>query len=377
MNRASNRVQAKQSKQIVHLARRYSPMIGGVEKHLENLNQELIRRGHKVVVITEQTNSDLKKFEVVGGVKIYRLPVSSEAESGAKIAPSNFLAKLKFKIKLWQSIWGIRKILRTADYIQIHDVFFWILPFWVFIFRKVHITFHGYEGNNRPKRIQVFWHRLAAKLTRNNLCIGGFHQKWFGVVPGAISFGAAKLLKRNNQIKITDSPKKLVYIGRLQADTGILIYLKGFKNIQESRNDLSDLTLDIYGDGPQRIQAEEFALKNKLNVRFYGFVADAEKLLPQYDLVFAAGYLAIIESFAAGKPVVAYYDNELKKDYLILSPFKDWLALAESPRDIANAVLDFHPDKTLNQLKVAQNWAQAQTWSKMADLYEKIWHEKS
>lgn len=352
-------------------------MIGGVEKHLENLNQELIKRGYKVAVITEQTNPDLKKFEVMGGVKIYRLPVNSEAESEAKTAPSNFLAKLKFKIRLWQSIWDIRRILRTADYIQIHDVFFWILPFWVFIFKRVHITFHGYEGNNRPKRTQVFWHRLAAKLTRNNLCIGGFHQKWFGVVPGAISFGAAKLLKQKKQFQITNNPKKLVYIGRLQAGTGILAYLKGFKNIQKSRDDFSDLTLDIYGDGPQRIQAEEFVLKNKLSVRFYGFVADVEELLPRYDLVFAAGYLAIIESFAAGKPVIAYYDTELKKDYLTLSPFKDWLVLADSPRNIAGAVLNFHPEKTKGQLKAAQNWARAQTWSKMADLYEKIWHETS
>ena len=36
---------------IVYLARLYKPHVGGVEKHVENLSQELVKKGHKPIEI--------------------------------------------------------------------------------------------------------------------------------------------------------------------------------------------------------------------------------------------------------------------------------------------------------------------------------------
>lgn len=359
MTRVSNREQVKT---IVHLARRYSPMIGGVEKHLARLNCELIERGYNVSVITERTKSDLVDFEILDKVSIYRLSISSEDTS------NNFISKLKFKFKLWWSLWQKREILSSADHIHIHDVFFWILPFWVFFFRKVHITFHGYEGNNVPKRTQVLWHRLAGQITRNNLCIGGFHQKWFRVIPSEVSFGAVDNQVKNSQQNFSKTNfKKFIFAGRLERDTGILAYLSAFKIIQEKNPSAS---LEIFGDGELKSELENYIYRHNLNVQLRGFQKNIEKLLPNFDAVFASGYLTILEAMVSGKPIFAYYQSDLKKDYLTLTPFSNWIAIADSPRQIANHVESFK----FAHLAEGQKWAKQQTWSKMADVYEKIWY---
>ena len=53
------------------------------------------------------------------------------------------------------------------------------------------MTFHGYEGFEAPNWKQIFWHKLAAWLTKGNICIGDFHKKWYGVKPDFVSYGAA------------------------------------------------------------------------------------------------------------------------------------------------------------------------------------------
>lgn len=377
MKRASNR---EKKIKVVHLARRYAPMIGGVEKHVTELNNELLKRDYKLTVICEQSKPELETFEIVDDVVVCRLPVCSEN------AGSNFLEKLKFKLKLWRSLWSLRAVLFSADIIQIHDVFFWIMPFWVFIYKKLHITFHGYKGNNKSYRIQAFWYQLASRLTRSNLCIGGFHKKWFGISADESSFGAVEfegLDKSHRPLanslatnKITQkshfSKRKVAFVGRLELDTGISSYLQAWKIIQKTH---PKVQLDIYGDGQLMEQSKQFASQNNLRVNFHGFSKNLEKILPAYDLIFTSGYLAIIESLVLGKPVIAYYGTEIKKDYLTLTPFAKWIDTVDSPESIASTTQAFFKNPPVKKLLQAQKWAQAQTWSALADVYEQLWHK--
>lgn len=156
---------------ILFLCRLYYPHVGGVEKHVEKISNILSRK-HQIKIITEKYDASLKDYEKINGIEIYRLP------------PGN-----KWAIWKWMKV--NKHLLKWADIIHVHDVYFWILPFRLRNWRaKTYITFHGYEGNDAPNIKQIFWHKVNKWLTRGNICIGDFHKKWYHVTPDIVSYGA-------------------------------------------------------------------------------------------------------------------------------------------------------------------------------------------
>lgn len=63
---------------LLHVTQRYLPAIGGAEKHIADLSEELVRRGHEVDVFTSRAldfhtwKNELPPFESLNGVDVYR-----------------------------------------------------------------------------------------------------------------------------------------------------------------------------------------------------------------------------------------------------------------------------------------------------------------
>lgn len=333
---------------VVFLARRFSPHVGGVEKHLAELAAELSQR-HTITIVTEQYDKVLPlEDQALTTLRIERIPLRRQQTN---------------KWDIWR--WWLTHftILRNADVIHVHDVFFWLLPFLLFIpKKKLFITFHGYEGNRAPNWRQRFWHQLAAWCCAGSIGIGGFHEKWYGVRPTITSYGAV-----SQRLPALESQRNgdLIFLGRLSEDTGIRTYLLGLAELKKQG---INRHLDVYGDGPLRTECEGIALANHLSVRFRGFVPGASRLLPQYKVALVSRHLAILETLAAGVPIIAAWDTNIKHDYLTLAPFARWISIAHTPQDVTAALKNVPlPDSC------SQAWAQTQTWEKLAAQYELLW----
>ena len=51
---------------IVFLARRFYPLIGGVEKHVMEISKRLVAAGHRVIVVTEEPPSyKVESYKVI------------------------------------------------------------------------------------------------------------------------------------------------------------------------------------------------------------------------------------------------------------------------------------------------------------------------
>ncbi len=350
---------------IVHLAQFYYPHLGGVEQHLNQINQ-LLSPEHRVTVITRQHQKNLPLQEKIEQVNVLRLPVD-EANN----------PKWLYKLQLWRALWRYKKVLQQADIIQVHDVFFWLLPFLPFLKRqKIFITFHGYEGHCLPNKRQIFWHKLAAWYCHKNLCIGDFHQKWYGIKADAISYGAVADIKSPPSQFANNQPLKIIFLGRLDYDTGLMTYLKAIHLAQSQQ---LKIKLDIYGDGPLMAKAQDYVKTNQLPVKFYGFIKNASSKLPNYHLTFASQYLSILESLAYHIPVIAVYHNQLKKDYLAMTPFVSWIEIVNDQNEVFDRLkkiaknLSKKNQTFIQQLKTAQLWAQQQNWQKLAETYLQLW----
>ncbi len=163
---------------VLFMSRLYYPHIGGVEKHVEKIS-DILSKKHEITIVSERHEPKLPEYEKRGRVKIFRIPLPDRVGEKSK--------------KWWIWKWWLAhlQIIKQSDIIHIHDVFFWFLPFRLpYWHKKVYMTFHGYEGTDAPGIKQILWHQMAAKLTRGNICIGDFHQKWYKVMPDVVSYGA-------------------------------------------------------------------------------------------------------------------------------------------------------------------------------------------
>ncbi|MCA9368932.1 glycosyltransferase family 4 protein [Candidatus Woesebacteria bacterium] len=336
---------------VTHLSHYFWPHIGGIEKHLDLLATELAKDGIETTVITKKYDATLPIEEEHGVSNIYRFET---------LDASPFMHKLS----VWWAIFKLRKHLFEADVIHIHDVFWWLIPLVPFLLlsdKKMYITFHGYEGNKNPNRKQKAWHKCAEFFTKGNLCIGGFHQKYYGVNPTVISFGATKKIKSAQHKK-----NAAIFVGRLELDNGFLEYVHSLVLLKDVGQNWS---LDVYGEGSQLREAKKIVKEHSLKVTFHGFDPDAASYIPHYSVAFVSRYLAILEALSARVPVVAHYDTSIKRDYLLLDcPFAEWIYVARSAEVIADSLATLKPIS-----KEARDWVDAQTWKKMADTYQRLW----
>lgn len=335
---------------ILFFSRFFYPHIGGVEKHVLEVSKLLIKKGHKVTVVAEQDSSNDKLNEVIEGINVFRI---SNLRDG----------KLK-KFKIWKWLFCNYNLIRNADVVHCHDVFFWYLPFRFLVpFKKVFTTFHGYE-NYPLKSKDVLVHKMSEKLSMGNICIGDFIKKWYGTEPGFVSYGGINTVK-NEKLKVKSS-EGAIFIGRLDEQTGIKTYAKAVKLI---RKKIPDFRFEIIGDGKFRKEVEK-------DFKVLGFQNNPEKYFPKYNFAFASRYLSILEAMAAKRLVFAVYDNPLKEDYLKMAPFSKYITISNSSLELVSKIY-FYLDNLKAKEKMIEQayaWAKKHTWEEVANIYLKLWN---
>ena len=82
----------------------YTPVIGGMELHVQNLSTELVARGHDVAVVT-LLHDGVCPFEIDRGVRIYRIQGSVQrlgklfSDSNRRFAPPFLDPKSVFALR--------------------------------------------------------------------------------------------------------------------------------------------------------------------------------------------------------------------------------------------------------------------------------------
>lgn len=328
------------------------------------VSRELIRRGHQVTIVTEKFDKDSAEYQKVEGMEVYRIPVGKNA----------WLKK--FSIWLW--VMRQRKLIAKADIIHCHDVFFWYLPFrFIFIFKKVYTTFHGYEGNDIPGKKAIFMHKMAERLSNGIICVGKFQEKWYGTKADFVTFGAVAQQDDRVSFRKIQRPDRVyaVFVGRLEEETGIMVYLRALA-IVKARG--FSIHVGILGDGTLRTEAEKFCKVHDLSVWFRGFVNDVEKYMSDVNFVFTSRYLGILEAMVMKRFVFAVYNNAIKEDYLRMSPFAESISITKDDHTLAEEIA-FHIQNqhvTFRKANAGYAFAKNQSWDSLVDIYLRLWGNK-
>ena len=317
---------------ILFLSQYFYPHIGGVEKHVLMVSRELVKFGHQITILTLKHDVKLKSFELIQGIKVVRIPYC-ESKRGK-----------------WRKLWQNRQLFKSADIIHCHDIFFWYLPFCLLLpFKPVFTTFHGWEGKFPVPFKNLVLRKLYEWLSWGNICIGGYLAIWYKTKPDFISYGAVEPIK----IKpVKPKTKHLVFIGRLQADLGLLEYFKAFKILTKQ-----GYKITFVGDGPLRQKAVKLG-------RVVGKVNNIQPFLLSASHVFCSSYLIIWEALRLKRQVFALYNNGLKKDYLISFPAAKHIHISGSAQELISQLA--HKLSSCTQYP---------NWSQVAKIYLKLWQK--
>lgn len=347
---------------ILFIAPNYLPHIGGVEKHIKMLCNELLKDGHNITILVMKYDNSYTDYEIINNLEIIRLN-KTNIRFGNRIKLTKYMMIHFFKLLKY-------------DVIHFHDFgTFWnyCLPVWLplkIFSKKMFITFHGWEGDVPPRKSVVWKRKIVEKLSDGNICIGHFLEKWYGTNADIVSYGGVEKANTTSENK----EEYLLFVGRLAQDTGIWDYMKSWEQLSKKYNNLKFI---ICGDGILRKELEKYIIDQNIpNVLFEGFVSDIESYIKNAKVIFTAGYLGILEAFSFKKNVVAVYDNELKKDYLEMIPhYKDMMWVTDDSTQNIIKVVDEALNNKVKQVK-AYEYSLQNNWGKVKKDYYKLWKIK-
>lgn len=349
---------------ILFLTRLFYPHIGGVETHVREISKLMAEDEHKITIVTEelpktysQSNhsrgESAKSAGIEENTKIHRIPASKDG----------FFKK--FKIWFW--LWKHGTLIKNAEIVHCHDVFFWYLPFrFLYPQKKVFTTFHGYETKFPPSKKAIFVRKISEKLSFGNICVGEFIKKWYGTKPTYVTYGGVGengIIEQN--YKVSNNIYKIVYIGRFDQDSGISLYLDALRQLIEKN---TKIELLAFGDGAKKKEVEKLG-------KVYGYVHNLSSYIKDVQIAFCSSYLSILNLLSKKILVIATYDSPIKKDYLLMSPFSKYVVVAPTSKEIEKTVELFFRDPNQFEDLIEQGylWSKGQTWRKVVDVYYKLW----
>ena len=348
---------------ILMLAERLPPAIGGVERHVAGLARVLVERGYRVTLVAPQHKAALPEEEEMDGAHVVRLPFTGHGWG-------NYL-------RAW--CWWMKhgQLLKEADVIHFHDVYaflHWFGPARLLcLTKRIYLTYHGFEMSYPIPLRATFYRWLAQRLVHRSICAGHYLMKWFCLRPQAVTYGAVAIPQ--NVSEPSEEPRA-VFVGRLAPDTGLDIYLRGLGLLKRKYN--MPLTLTVCGDGPMRGILEQLATDEDVEAEFVGFVSDPFQYVSQAKIVFASGYLAMLEAMACRRPLFCVYHSPVKEDYLRMVPNSDQMfVIADGPDQLAVQLAAFLTGQLdlSHHLERAYQFGAGQSWAKLADLYVRLWGE--
>ncbi|MDH5533117.1 MAG: glycosyltransferase family 4 protein [Candidatus Pacebacteria bacterium] len=361
-------------KKILHLAKYYSPHIGGVETHLREVNKILVKKDYQVTVICFQDNEDQELIEQIDKVTVVRIPVSSflpKLLSNQSLFINNPFSKLFFKLKLWTWIAKNSKYFLDADIIQVHDVMWWIWPLYMATYYKIYMTFHGWEGRypvRQRDKLQRYYNSLAAK---KSIHVGDFIAQFYLDKPNHVIYGGVnmpKLAKNKSEKLITEKKilsnnSKIVFLGRLEEENEIKKYLSLFKLIKEK---FPKVKITFVGDGLYREECEKLG-------EVTGYIDNPTDYLLDANLVCANSYLSILDAQSYGKVVCSFYSHLLKRSYLENFPGAKLMIIGSKPSDVFKKLLEINRLDNKKLSKEIKKFASKMSWQKIVDIYQEMW----
>jgi glycosyltransferase involved in cell wall biosynthesis len=341
---------------VLMISEHYWPTVGGVQRHIGGIANELATRGFQVTILTSSDTSTCPRHERYGNSDVVRIPFGWDHNP------------------LLVTLWMIRhhNWIIEHDIIHVHDsvpLVFWYAPLILFSPRRpVFATFHGFERDPVPAMYRVL-RKIARRLVRKCICIGGFISRQYGTKCDKVSIGAAELPSLPHKQR-----EGAVFVGRIEEDTGIIEHVKALGILGEKYG--IALKLTICGAGSKRQDIADLASSKGVGVEFTGAIDDPKEIMNRNEFCLAGGYLSILEGMSLGLPVLGIARTPLKAAYLrAVIDQGGPMSIQTNPEGIAEEIarLIENPGLAAEISERGRAFVARMSWNRLAETYMILW----
>jgi len=347
---------------------------GGVKKHVLGLFKEFKRRGikTKIIVPRRNENENYGKDVILLGTSFPLTFNGSQSDFDINFNPlaiNKVLEKEKFDVLHFHNFDfpSIFQILRKSNALNI-------------------LTFHSnIKGSKFLKGFPILIEGIkkivkwkvdgVIGVASFNLDIFKDFKKPKAIIPNGIDLKEFNPKVRKIKKFLPEQGRRIniLFLGRIEERKGLIYLLKAYKILEEK---FSNLRLIVVGEGPLKIEMEDWVRKNKLkNVVFEGKVKEED--VPFYfntcdiycsPAIFGESFgIVILEGMACGKPVVAFANEGYKE--LLTGKKGGILVKNRSYRELAKTLEKLIKNKKLRKKigKLALREVKEYSWNKVAD----------
>jgi glycosyltransferase involved in cell wall biosynthesis len=202
------------------------------------------------------------------------------------------------------------------------------------------------------------------------------------VVENMLSLKNTSFIRKEklNQVRPENGLIKLIYVGRLSSEKGLLPFLVCLSKFPLKER----FQLSIVGDGEERSLVEEFIQKNKLSsiVVTYGMISDLTTVFSSADLLVMPSLreglpLTLIEALASGVPVLA--NNVGAISSLVKHKYNGYLTSDNSRESwneaLSSAITDYSrwTENVMLEAEGCERRFSAKLWAeKTHEIYQKV-----
>lgn len=346
---------------ILQVTPRYPPQTGGVETHVREVSERLVRRGHEVTVLTADAGEGGFRRERRNDVRVRRF--RSFAPDGAMHVCPQITTAVQ---------------LTDADVVHAHNYHSCPLLFAALGVGDVPFIvtphYHGGSADSLRDRLLSLYRPFGRQAVRRADAVVAVSE-WereqladdFGVEATEIPNGLDADRFENAEPVVRDRPY-LLTVGRLEE-------YKGVQHVIRALTELPEYDLLVAGSGPYRGELERIARKEGVadRVKFLGYVdgdelpdlyAGAEAYLTLSE--FEAYGMTVAEALAAGTPCMVREAGALI----------DWAAKSKVT-DIANTNREAVAAGVLEAVTNDQVSESAVSWEDVTNALEEVYQHDS
>lgn len=337
----------------------YPPLTGGVEKHLFEVRRELEAKGArgKIIVLHAPLSTRENVIWLDPQPLVGRLPKTRWLRLGAqfiRIVSRHPRAVLHFHD--YGVLWPFLPIIKALGWS-----------------RRTFITFHGWEGQYPLDPRVIAKRQKCAALAVGNIAVGDFIPQWYGTPADAVVYGGVHPHELAAGEDIRSLPLAAAYLGRFEPDNGVLELVEALRQTHSAGG--TRVPLHLFGGGSLESRLRELQNAPELSLTMAPPVADVEAVLRRHPVIFASGYLTILEALHARRIVFAYFNNPLREEYLRLHPAAESLFICGNAEDVQAGLkrLRETPSEVYARAEAGWHWARNQTWERLAETYIALW----